>query len=477
MKVVLHLRTMCVLFGLAWFGAIVQATEPVALEIPCTWDFSTWEASSKNYPPGVIGWKINADASTQFILTAAVSDAPIIAPSSASETSGGVHNYSGKFGLLDSGSGAYSLACAISTIGKTHVTVAYDIMTIRNPFDGTANTRTNECTLQYRIGTAGNFTPTGITYTNDATQQKSGTTPQSPRTQTFAFPSACANQPVVQLRWAIRDLSGKGLRPSFAIGRIVVTGETEPTELCSPQNICIVNITATSFGLIWDVVPQATAYAIDIYSCAIIPSAPFFGETFEGFDGAGNASRENMLDTYTQTNGWAGGAVYESRGCIRLGNSSTRGWIQTPLLSPPARFSICFDARAWDGTSEATSIDVYALQATTTNVLQTIQLSKTEMQSFVIPAEAASGTIFGFTAKRNTENRFYLDNLSLTADRHAHSIVTNIISVSGNTAIIRGLTPGRHYQGVIRAINGSAQSANSDEFIAKTSNATLIMFN
>jgi hypothetical protein len=477
MKVVLHLRTLCVLFGLAWFGSIVQATEPVAQAIPCTWNFSTWGASSANYPPGVIGWKIGAAASTQFILTAAMSDALMMAPSSANETSGGMHNYSGKFGLLDSGSGAYSLACAINTIGKTNVTVAVDIMTIRNPFDGTTNTRTNECTLQYRIGTAGNFTPTGMTYTNDATQQKSGTTPQSPRTQTFAFPSACANQSVVQLRWTSRDLSGKGLRPSFAIGRIEVTGETEPTELCSPENICIANITATSFGLIWDAVTQATAYALDIYTCVITPDASFFGESFDGFDGASNTSREKMLDDYTQTNGWAGTAVYESLGSIRLGNSSTRGWIQTPRLTLPDRFSICFDALSWDGSSEATTIDVYALQATTTNVLQTIQLSKTEMQSFVIQAEAASGSILGFTAKRSTNNRFYLDNLSLTAELHTHSIVTNNMSVPGNTATIQGLIPGRHYQGVIRVINGSAQSANSSEFSAKTSNATLIMFN
>ncbi len=235
MKVVLQLRTMCVLSGLAWLGSIAQTTEPVAQAIPCTWIFSTWEASSADYPAGIIGWKIGASASTQSILTPPMSDAPMIAPSSASEISGGVHNYAGTFGLLDSGSGAYALACAVSTIGKTNVTVTYDMMTIRNPFDSNTNTRTNECSLQYRVGTIGNFTPAGITYTNDATQQKSGTAPQRPCTQTFTFPSASANQPVVQLRWTIRDLSGKGFRPSFAIGRIEITGENAPAGLCSPQ--------------------------------------------------------------------------------------------------------------------------------------------------------------------------------------------------------------------------------------------------
>jgi len=477
MKVVLHLRTMCVLFGLAWFGSTVQATEPVAQAIPFTWDFSTWAASSTNYPPGVIGWKLGSAASAQFILTPAVSDALMVAPSSASETSGGVHNYAGKLGLLDSGSGAYSLACAINTVGKTNVAVAYDIMTIRNPFDGTNNTRTNECALQYRVGTAGNFTPTGISYTNDATQQKFGTAPQNLRTQTYTFPSACDNQQVVQLRWAIRDLSGKGLRPSFAIGRIEVTGDSAPIGLCAPQNIRITGITASSISLAWDPVTHATTYALDCYTCATTASSSFFGESFNGFAGASNTSRENVLDTYTQTNGWSGAAIYESLGSIRLGNSSTRGWIQTPRLSLPDKLSICFDARAWEGTAEATTIDVFMIQGATTNILETINLSTNAMHAYVIQAEAAQEGIFGFTAKRSTNNRFYLDNLSLTAGWHTQANVTNNMSVPSNTAIIQGLTPGVRYQGVIRALCGSEQSANSSAFTAKTFMSTLIMLN
>lgn len=477
MKVVLHLRTLCVLSGLACFGSIAHATEPVAQAIPHLWDFSTWDTTSTNYTPGIIGWKIGTAASAQFILTPAVSDAFMTAPSSASETSGGVHNYAGKLGILDSGSGAYALACAIDTIGKTNVTVEYDIMTIRNPFDGATNTRTNECILQYRIGTAGNFTATGIAYTNDATQQKSGNAPQNLRLCTCALPSACDNQQVVQLRWAVRDLSGKGQRPSFAIGHIAVVGESAPIGLPSPQNIRITGITATSISLMWDIVPQATAYALDLYTCADTSGAPFFGETFNGFAGSSNVNRENMLDTYMQTNGWAGGAVYESFGSIRLGNSSTRGWIQTPQLPLPEQLSIRFDARAWPSASEATTIDVYTIQGDTTNILETINLSTNAMQTYVIQAEATPNSLFGFTAKRSTNNRFYLDNLCLTAGWHAHSIVTNNMPLPGNVAIIHGLIPGIRYQGVIRAIQGSDQSPNSSEFTATTFMSTLIIFN
>jgi hypothetical protein len=474
MKVVLHLRTMCVLSGVAWLGSIAHATEPVAQAIPYLWDFSTWEASSTNYPPGVTGWKIGAAASAQYILTPAVSDAIMLAPSSASETSGGVHNYAGKLGILDTGSGAYALACAFSTYGKRNIVITYDIMTIRNPFDGLSNTRTNACALQYRIGTSGNFILAGMSYTNNATQLIAGITPQNPCTQTVVLPASCDNQQSVQLRWAVRDLSGKGLRPSFALGRIHITGEEGPISILPPQNIRVTAITATSFGLTWDAAALATEYAIDVYAMLDTQGDAFFSESFSGFAGSSNVSRENTLDTYTQTNGWAGAAVYEALGSIRLGNSSTRGWIQTPLLSVPDKLSICFDARAWPGTSEATTIDLYTIQGDATNILETISLSTNAMQSYVIQTAGGQEGIFGFTAKRSTNNRFYLDKLALTARQ---ALVTNNMSVCSTAAFIHGLRPGLRYQGVIRSVNGSAQSTNSSAFVAKTFNSTLLMLN
>ena len=477
MKVVLHLRTLCVLSGVAWLGSAAHATEPVAQAIPYLWDFSTWEASSTNYPPGVTGWKIGSAASTQYLLTPAVSDALLIAPSSASETSGGVHNYADKLGLLDSGSGAYALACAFSTYGKTNIVITYDIMTIRNPFDGLNNTRTNACGLQYRIGTSGNFLLAGVSYTNDATQQKTGTAPQNPCTQSIVLPASCDNQPCVQLRWAVRDLAGKGLRPSFALDRIHITGDDGPISLFPPHNIRVTSITATSFSLTWDAVSPATEYTLDVYALLDTRGDAFFSETFSGFAGSSYSSRENTLDSYTQTNGWSGAAVYEALGSIRLGNSNTRGWLQTPLLNTPASCSLSFDARAWPNTSEATTIDVYTIQGGATNILDTINLSTNAMQSYVLQTEATQEAIFGFTAKRSTNNRFYLDNLSLVSGGYTHASVTNSMRVPYTSAVIRGLTPGVRYQGVIRSIHGAEQSGNSSAFTAKTFNATLLMLN
>jgi hypothetical protein len=477
MTVVLYSRTLCVLVGIVLFGSLVHGAEPPVQPLPCMWDFSTWEATSTNYPPGMIGWTLASAASTQFILTPALSDAPLSAPSSASTTAGGVHNYAGKLGILDTGSGAFALACAISTLARSNIVVTCDVMTLRNPYDGTKNIRINAFALLYRVGTSGSFTCSGLAYTNDTTQQKTGTVPQNPLTLTVQLPPSCDNQAVVQLRWSACDLSGSGSRPSFAIGRIQVSGDGSPSLLTPPQNIRATAVNATSFTLTWDVVPHATAYALDLYACTETLGEGFFDEDFNGFSGSSNVSREDVLDDYTQTSGWTGRAVYESAGAIRLGNSSTRGWIETPLLNVSGRWSAYFDAGAWDNPSEATTIDVYTLQNGTTNLLETLTLSKTTLQPFVIQTETTGGCHLGFTAKRNTNNRFYLDNLSLFRGWQTQTAVTNNMTVTANQALLTGLRPGLRYQGVIRALNETGHSPDSDFFSVKTFNATLILLN
>jgi hypothetical protein len=350
-------------------------------------------------------------------------------------------------------------------------------MTLRNPFNGTSNTRTNECGLFYRVGTSGDFTFAGISYTNTATQQITGTTPQNPQTLTIQLPSACNAQAVVQLRWSARDLTGGGSRPSFALGRIAVSGDVAPNTLTPPQNIRKIAISATSLHFTWDPVPSATAYALDLYACLETPRVPIFQEDFNAFDGASNTSLENVLDDYTRTNGWTGQAVYEAAGCVRLGNSSTRGWLQTPLVTAPGKCSLTFEAQAWDHEEEATSIDAYCIQGATTNLLQTLYLSKTNRQSYVIQAEVQGECRFGLTARQNTRNRFFVDNLSLCPGWQNQTLVTNNMITTENRVCFQGLRAGVLYKGVIRAINGSEQSANSAEFSAKTFNATLILLN
>jgi hypothetical protein len=199
-------------------------TNPTVQTIPYTQDFSGLAHTSTTYPAGWQGWTISTAPAATFNTAAPTADRILTASGTAGINSGNIYNYDGKIGFLNTGSLDLSLVLAVNTTGATNVPVSYDIMTLRNPHDGASNTRINEVTLQYRVGTTGNFTDlTGVLYQNNTTTQTGTvTTPQNISAKTLILPAACNNQPIVQLRWVSRQVSGGGARPSFAVDNVAV---------------------------------------------------------------------------------------------------------------------------------------------------------------------------------------------------------------------------------------------------------------
>lgn len=221
-------------------------TNPSPQSLPFSLDFSSLAHAGTTYPSGIQGWTISTSPGSSFNTAAPTADRTLTANSTASTNSGNVHNYNGKIGYLNSSSLDLTIVLAISTSGKENVDVTYDIMTIRNPYDGSANTRINEVTLQYRIGTTGVFENlTGIEYQNNTTTQITAvTTPQNVVSRTLTLPSSCDDQSVVQIRWASRQISGVGSRPSFAIDNITVDGDDITT---STPTLTVVPATLSGF--------------------------------------------------------------------------------------------------------------------------------------------------------------------------------------------------------------------------------------
>ncbi len=219
-------------------------TNPTAQALPYLQDFGGLVHSSTTYPDGWQGWSLGTSSTTSFRLTAPTGDVSLTANSSASTTAGGVHNFDGKIGILPTGSLDPSLVLSVATTGAANVKVKFDVMTIRNPYNGTTNTRINQVDLQYRVGVVGNFASvSGLTngvYENNTTLQTGSgvTTPQNLQTVELTLPSACDNQPVVQLRWVQRDFSGSGSRASFAVDNVVIGTQAEVTGNPTDQLVC-----------------------------------------------------------------------------------------------------------------------------------------------------------------------------------------------------------------------------------------------
>lgn len=225
-------KLLLLLFSSTLTATMVKAqSNPAPQSLPYQQTFDALPATSTAYPDGWQGWTLAGSPSGNFNTAAPAAD-KALATGTASSTTNGTYNYNGKLGFLNSGSADISVVLAINTTGQSNISMQYDVATLRNPYDGSSNTRVNEVILQYRVGTTGTFTSiTGTEYQNNTTQQTTSgvTTPQHPATESILLPAACENQPVVQLRWVNRQISGAGSRPSFMVDNINVGGGAQDT--------------------------------------------------------------------------------------------------------------------------------------------------------------------------------------------------------------------------------------------------------
>ncbi len=212
----------CCLFG---SNSVWAQSNPQPQSLPYTQDFSELPHAASAYPDGWQGWLLSTSPGSNFRTTAPTGDRTMLGNSTSTTTNGAVHNYNGKIGFLNSGSVDLSVAFAINTLQKSTVSVSFDMMTLRNPYDGGSNTRINEAVLQYRIGTSGAFINiVGTEYRNNEEKfaTSGNTEPQKVERFTITLPEEANNQEVVQLRWASRQISGGGSRPSFAVDNVEV---------------------------------------------------------------------------------------------------------------------------------------------------------------------------------------------------------------------------------------------------------------
>lgn len=200
-------------------------SNPTAQELPYYSNFSSLSHNSTTYPAGWQGWKISSLSDGNFNTSAPSSSSSLTSRGYASSTTKGIYNYSSKLGFLNASDGEYSLVLSVKTTGNSNVVVEYAVMTLRNPYNGSTNTRINGVELQYRIGTSGKFKSINSrVYINNTTNQTGTTTTEQNRKVFSVFlPAECSNQPVVQIRWVSREISGIGSFPSFAIDDVEVS--------------------------------------------------------------------------------------------------------------------------------------------------------------------------------------------------------------------------------------------------------------
>ncbi len=245
-------------------GAAQAQTAPTAQNLPFSVNFGT--ATFTTPPAGVAVWNGVSGATLSNQVTAEGSiptgNATLVTATAATTTGGAFGYAAGGDGKLyiqtssNASNGANQPVIAINTTGLSSIVLGYTIDVI------SAQPRTIGVVAQYRTGTSGSWT----TLTPDSGQnpfsQAAGTTGLK-TTVSVTLPSAAANQPVVQIRWAIWRGTEGGNSSGIALDNISVTAApTVPP--AAPVIGSATSVQTTGFTANWTASSGATKYYLDV---------------------------------------------------------------------------------------------------------------------------------------------------------------------------------------------------------------------
>ncbi len=254
----------------------IYPTNPAPQPVPYAQDFSGLPWSDTSYPTGWQGWEISTASGASYAYGGPNLDLAMLGNRDASSSAISAYNYNSALGFLTGSGRVLALALAVNTSGHSNLSLKYRIGVLRNPYDGVNNTCLGEAEVQYRVGTSGPwFDVAGTQYQSTPVLQVGATlTWQNPQSFSVLLPAACANQPVVQLRWTSRDVTPPGVagRPSFALDDVAVQDAcTAPVpdvaNLPTARGECSVSLTAptaTSIcaGTITGTTADSTTYTV-----------------------------------------------------------------------------------------------------------------------------------------------------------------------------------------------------------------------
>ncbi len=153
-----------------------------------------------------------------------------------------------------------------------------------------------------------------------------------------------------------------------------------------------------------------------VYGLTLKGQTTILAEDFSGFNVGTHATPSTSdvsasLDTRTSVPGWTGSLIYPAGGEIKVGTSSTTGWIQTPsvdLSFADGQFILKFDIARWPG--DATTVQVYLDGAELCDII-------TPGDSYEsIQVSGINGTSASAIKIEAKTKRFYLDNFIIEQD-------------------------------------------------------------
>jgi hypothetical protein len=235
-------------------------------------------------------------------------------------------------------------------------------------------------------------------------------------------------------------------------------------------------ITQTQFNANWGAVASASSYEVDVYT-RVGGSVEVIDQTFTWADysltngSGGNSGAWNGTVATEQFDipTWTDIAGYRGDNCAKIGTGSTQGSITTPSFGEAGDAVVTFRAGAWNSGTEQTTLLLEITGGGTLSV-SSVSMIKGAFSNYNVTITGATAlTQLTFRAFQNSNARFFIDDINVVVGSEVITPVSGSpFTTTATTLPITGLDAQTTYYYVVRAINGSVETVNSNEIDVET---------
>ena len=189
----------------------------------------------------------------------------------------------------------------------------------------------------------------------------------------------------------------------------------------APSGVTISNnVTGTSFDAYWGAVEGAVGYKVYVWTNAVAGASAGTAVWQETFANApAKTSTVNFKDEFTDngTTGWTYEKAYASisNGAVRVGTTSDKGVLVSPLLPAFSETPLTLRITAWrQATTDGVDMPVGVVSGGVTNIVGVVTLGDEAAQHHVaLPALHAGDRIAIFSPTNKTSARAIIDDVAI----------------------------------------------------------------